>query len=48
MFFRPVEVETLQGGYTKASNELNWKPTMTFNNLVKSMVSHDILINGIS
>ena len=28
-FFRPAEVESLQGDYTKAKNKLGWEPKTT-------------------
>lgn len=39
---RPLEVDILQGDYSKAKNELNWKPKTDFKTLVKIMVSEDI------
>jgi GDPmannose 4,6-dehydratase len=41
-FFRPAEVETLQGDYSKAKKILGWKPTVSFDQLVSEMVDHDI------
>lgn len=41
-FFRPAEVETLQGDYSKAKKVLGWKPTISFDQLVSEMVDHDI------
>jgi GDPmannose 4,6-dehydratase len=41
-FFRPAEVETLQGDYSKAGKVLGWKPTISFDQLVTEMVDHDI------
>ncbi len=40
-YFRPSEVEQLQGDATKAKNILNWQPIVTFNELVKEMVDND-------
>lgn len=39
--FRPTEVETLLGDATKAHEELGWKPTTSFEDLVKIMVDAD-------
>ena len=41
-FYRPAEVEQLLGDNTKIENELGWKPTTTFKELVKKMVEKDL------
>jgi GDPmannose 4,6-dehydratase len=41
-FYRPAEVHTLIGDYTKARKELKWKPSINFPNLVKMMIDADI------
>jgi GDPmannose 4,6-dehydratase len=41
-FYRPADVELLQGDPTKTMKELEWKPKISFDNLVKSMVQFDI------
>jgi GDPmannose 4,6-dehydratase len=41
-FYRPAEVELLLGDSSKARKELNWKPKISFDNLVKKMVEWDI------
>jgi len=42
-FFRPAEVEQLQGDPTKAKKLLGWNPERTsFEELVKIMVEHDM------
>jgi GDPmannose 4,6-dehydratase len=41
-FYRPAEVELLLGDSTKARKELNWKPKISFDNLIKKMVEWDI------
>ena len=40
--YRPAEVQTLLGDYSKAKRLLKWKPKVSFNNLVKDMVLSDI------
>ena len=40
--FRPAEVNTLLGSYSKARRILKWKPKISFKNLVKDMVESDI------
>lgn len=41
-YFRPTEVDWLRGDATKARDILGWKPRVTFPELVKMMVEHDI------
>ena len=41
-FFRPAEVDFLQGDYSKAKKILGWEPTISFDELVTEMVDHDI------
>ena len=41
-FYRPAEVEYLQGLPTKAMQQLNWVPKIEFKQLVKLMMDHDI------
>jgi len=40
--FRPSEVHSLLGDYSKAKKLLKWKPKTSFKNLVKDMVEFDI------
>jgi len=40
-YFRPAEVEELLGDSTKARNELEWIPKISFDELVKEMVDND-------
>jgi GDPmannose 4,6-dehydratase len=44
-FYRLTEVDNLVGTSKKVENELNWKPKINFNNLVKKMIHHDLLSN---
>ncbi|MBU2213127.1 GDP-mannose 4,6-dehydratase [Patescibacteria group bacterium] len=41
-YFRPAEVESLQGDASKAKNILGWEPKVKFNELVRLMVDADI------
>jgi GDPmannose 4,6-dehydratase len=41
-FYRPAEVEVLLGNPSKAKESLGWKPKISFDNLVKTMVQFDI------
>ena len=41
-YLRPNEVEYLLGDSNKVEKKLNWKPKVTFKELVKLMVEHDI------
>ena len=43
-YFRPCDVELLLGDATKANDELGWKPTVSFEELVQMMVDHDLVI----
>ncbi len=43
IYFRPTEVQYLQGNAAKANHILKWSPTVSFHELVKIMVSHDIM-----
>jgi GDPmannose 4,6-dehydratase len=43
-YFRPTEVETLLGDPTKAHDKLGWKPSTSFESLVKEMVRADYQI----
>jgi GDPmannose 4,6-dehydratase len=40
-YFRPTEVETLLGDASNAKEKLNWTPKISFDELVKEMVSVD-------
>lgn len=41
-FLRPAEVDLLVGDSSKAHRELNWKPTVTFEQMVRMMVDADL------
>ena len=41
-YFRPTEVETLLGDAEKARKELNWKPRISFRDMVEEMVESDL------
>ena len=43
-YFRPTEVETLLGDPSKAKEKLGWEPKVSFEELVKEMVSEDLLL----
>ncbi len=45
-FHRPAEVELLIGDATKAQEELGWKPTYTFREMIKEMVETDLELLG--
>ena len=42
-YFRPTEVETLLGDSSKARRQLGWEPKTTFAELVKEMITMDLL-----
>ena len=41
-YFRPAEVDLLQGDATKAATNLGWKPKVDFDGLIDLMVEHDL------
>ena len=41
-YFRPTEVDFLQGDATKTRQAIGWKPRTSFKQLVRMMVDHDI------
>ncbi len=44
LYYRPVEVKTLRGDYSKAREQLGWTPTTDFESLVALMVDHDLTL----
>ncbi len=42
-YFRPLEVDTLLGDSRKALKQLKWKPKLSINDLVKDMVSSELI-----
>ena len=44
-FYRPAEVELLYGDSRPAREELNWKPEVSFSNLVERMVKNDLALD---
>jgi GDPmannose 4,6-dehydratase len=43
-YFRPAEVEVLQGDSTKARTKLGWKPRVSFDELVDMMLESDLAL----
>jgi len=43
-YYRPNEVEHLLGDSTKARKELNWSPKTSFDDLVRLMIDHDLVL----
>ena len=41
-FYRPAEVQILQGDYSKAKKKLGWEPKIKFKQLVEIMVDSDL------
>ncbi len=41
-YLRPLDIDYLRGDYTKAKKILNYKPKISFENLVRDMLSSDI------
>ena len=46
IFYRPAEVKLLMGNAEKAKMKLNWKRTVSFDELVVEMVENDLRIEG--
>ena len=44
-YYRPAEVDLLHGDSTLAREELGWKPSSSFNDLVCKMVQNDLKLN---
>jgi GDPmannose 4,6-dehydratase len=42
MYYRPSEVKSLLGDPAKANRELGWKPVISFEEMVREMVCHDL------
>ena len=40
--YRPAEIYELKGNPAKAKNKLDWEPSVTFEQLIKSMVKSEI------
>lgn len=47
VFYRPAEVDLLQGDSTLARTELGWSPKVSFDELVSRMVKHDLAEVGL-
>jgi len=41
-YFRPTEVDKLEGDASKAFRDFGWKPTISLNDMVVEMVQHDL------
>lgn len=41
-FFRPAEVDVVRGDYSKAKDKLGWSPRISFQDIVRIMVEHDM------
>jgi GDPmannose 4,6-dehydratase len=46
-YYRPAEVQLLQGDYSKSRKILKWEPTVKFEELVRMMVDEDLNNKGI-
>lgn len=45
-FYRPADVDVLQGAALKAGNKLDWQPQITFDQMVEEMCAHDWQLTG--
>ena len=41
-YLRPTEVDFLQGDSSKARKKLGWQPRMSFKELIRAMIAHDL------
>ena len=41
-YYRPIEIDTLIGDYSKAYEKLGWSPSTSFDELIKKMVLDSI------
>lgn len=48
VFYRPAEVDLLLGNSTRARTELGWSPKVSFDELVRRMVTNDLAAVGIT
>ncbi len=46
-YMRPADVAELRGDSTKAADELGWKPTITFGELIHEMLENDLKVEGL-
>ena len=46
-YYRPSEVDILQGDATKAKQKLNWEPKVKFKNLIKLMMEEEFNERGL-
>lgn len=46
-YFRPTEVDFLKADISKAKEKLGWSPKITFSELVKIMIDHDLMQMGL-
>ena len=40
-YFRPTEVSSLRGDFSKAKKKLNWKPNINLKKLIKEMIEKE-------
>ena len=46
-YIRPSEVDDLQGDASKAREKLGWKPTITFQQMIREMLESDLTLEGV-
>lgn len=46
-YFRPIDIDILQGDATKARTKLGWEPRVRFKDLVRIMVEADLHLEGL-
>jgi GDPmannose 4,6-dehydratase len=46
-YVRPAEVHELRGDASKAQQRLGWRPKITFDDMVREMLEHDLKLEGV-
>lgn len=46
-YIRPSEVDDLQGDASKAREKLGWKPTISFQQMIREMLESDLTLEGV-
>ena len=47
-YFRPAEVPDLRGDASKARSRLGWRPKISFHQMIREMLEHDLAAAGLN
>ena len=47
-YFRPAEVPDLRGDASKARSRLGWRPKISFHEMIREMLEHDLAAAGLN